>query len=121
MERTVEANRKLLESFENRSREAGEFVKVDSANLRIVSVARPPETQRLLPKLLAWGMIGFVVGLMLATATISGVAFLSVFARLRLAGQPTASRPSSSPAPYAEAAPAGYASRRDVAARGRYG
>lgn len=120
LERTVEANRKLLESFENRSREAGEFVKVDSANLRIVSVARPPETQRLLPKLLAWGMIGFVVGIMLATATISGIAFLSVFARLRLASQPAASRPYGAPEPYAEAAPA-YASRRDVAARGRYG
>ena len=120
LERTVEANRKLLESFENRSREAGEFVKVDSANLRIVSVARPPETQRLLPKLLAWGMIGFVVGVMLATAAISGVAFLSVFARMRLANQPSSPRPFGAPEPHAEAAPA-YATRRDGAARGRYG
>ena len=43
--------RELLESFETRSREAKEFGRIDTGNLRIVSMARAPEPQRLAPKM----------------------------------------------------------------------
>lgn len=78
LEQAVEANRKLLESFETRSREAGEFGRIDSANLRVVSVARAPETQRLLPRLILWGGIGLVLGVILALAGVAVLALLDL-------------------------------------------
>lgn len=74
LEQEVDAARKLVESFETRSREAAEFGRIDSGNLRVVSVARAPESQKLMPKLLIWGGAGAVVGLLLALAGVMGLA-----------------------------------------------
>ena len=78
LEQAVDANRKLLESFETRSREAGEFGRIDSGNLRVVSVARAPETQRLAPRLILWGGVGLVLGLILAAAAVALSALLAI-------------------------------------------
>jgi succinoglycan biosynthesis transport protein ExoP len=84
LEQEVDAARKLVESFETRSREAAEFGRIDSGNLRVVSVARAPESQRLMPKLLVWGAAGAGVGILLALAGIMGFAMLG---RTRTAGR----------------------------------
>lgn len=83
LDQEVEANRKVLETFENRSREANEFGKIDSANLRVVSTARPPPPQQMMPRLVLWGTAGGVVGLMLAFAGLAA----STLLRLRREAQ----------------------------------
>ena len=70
LQQEVDANRKLLDSFETRSREASEFGRLDSGNLRIVSVARAPLVQGKRLKILVWAAVGFVVAILL---TIAGV------------------------------------------------
>lgn len=74
LEQESETNRKLLESFETRSREAREFGKIDVGNLRIVSVARAPEERSMTPHIIAWGLLGLILGLILSIATIMIVA-----------------------------------------------
>ena len=81
----VDANRKLLESFETRSREAKEFGRIDTGNLRIVSMARAPERQRLPPKMAVFGGLGMFVGLLLGLAILAGVTFINL---LRSVGAP---------------------------------
>lgn len=76
LDQEVEANRKVLDTFETRSREANEFGKIDSANLRVVSVARAPAPQRLLPRLILWGAAGAIMGIMLALAGIIAATLL---------------------------------------------
>ncbi len=66
LEQEAEANRKLLASFETRSREAREFGRIDNGNLRVVSNAREPETRHILPGLALWAALGLVVGSILA-------------------------------------------------------
>jgi uncharacterized protein involved in exopolysaccharide biosynthesis len=66
LEQEAEANRKLLASFETRSREAREFGRIDNGNLRVVSNAREPETRQILPGLALWAALGLVVGSILA-------------------------------------------------------
>jgi uncharacterized protein involved in exopolysaccharide biosynthesis len=80
LEQQVEANRKVLESFETRSREAREFGRVDSANLRVVSVARAWQPQKLMPRLMMFAMLGLVFGTVLA---IVGVAFWALVQGMR--------------------------------------
>lgn len=72
----VDANRKLLESFETRSREAKEFGRIDTGNLRIVSMARAPEGQRLGPKMAIFGGLGMFVGMLFGFALLAGAAFI---------------------------------------------
>ena len=81
----VDANRKLLESFETRSREAKEFGRIDTGNLRIVSMARAPERQRLAPKMAIFGGLGMFVGLLLGLAILAGVTLVNL---LRSVGAP---------------------------------
>ncbi|BAR99248.1 hypothetical protein BV133_1655 [Blastochloris viridis] len=71
LEQQVEANRKVLESFETRSREAGEFGQIDSANLRVVSIARPPERGSAVAGAIRWGLFGAVMGVLAAVAVIT--------------------------------------------------
>ena len=66
LEQEAEANRKLLASFETRSREVREFGRIDNGNLRVVSNASAPETRLLLPGLVLWAVLGLVVGSILA-------------------------------------------------------
>ena len=74
----VDANRKLLESFETRSREAKEFGRIDTGNLRIVSMARAPERQKLAPKMAMFGGLGMFVGLLMGFAILAGMALMSL-------------------------------------------
>ncbi len=71
-----EANRKLLNVFETRSREAREFGRVESEKVRVVSMARAPEVHRMGLKIGIWSAIGFVAGVLVA---LSGVTFLALF------------------------------------------
>lgn len=78
LEQEVDANRKLLESFELRSRETKELGNLDSSNLRIVSMARPPEFKPLGPALAQWGVVGFILGLLLATGAATLLTLISL-------------------------------------------
>jgi uncharacterized protein involved in exopolysaccharide biosynthesis len=71
MNQEVEANRKLLTSFETRSREASEFGRVESEKVRVVSMARAPQAHRGLLKMGMWGGVGFVLGLLVATSAVT--------------------------------------------------
>lgn len=66
MEQEIAANRKLLESFETRSREADEFSRIDAGNLRIVSSPTPPVRQNPLKGFVLWGAAGALAGLILS-------------------------------------------------------
>jgi len=70
MNQEVEANRKLLNSFETRSREASEFGRVESDKVRVVSMARAPQAHRKFLKMGLWGGVGFVLGLLVATSAV---------------------------------------------------
>lgn len=74
----AEAHRKILESFENRSREAGEFGQIDSNNLRIISPARTPNEQGQIKGLLLWGILGGLIG---ATFSMGAIGFAAMFTR----------------------------------------
>lgn len=58
----VESDRRLLSSFETRSREIGEFARIDSANVRVLSEATQPDIHRGLFKLVALAVVGAIVG-----------------------------------------------------------
>jgi uncharacterized protein involved in exopolysaccharide biosynthesis len=75
-EQEADANRKLLVSFETRSREAREFGRLDAGNLRVVSNARAPETRVAAVGLVLWAMVGLVVGVILACGLATLVALL---------------------------------------------
>jgi succinoglycan biosynthesis transport protein ExoP len=72
----ADAHRKILESFENRSREAGEFGQIDSNNLRIISPARTPNEQGQIKGLLLWGILGSLMG---ATFSMGVIGFAAMF------------------------------------------
>lgn len=72
----VDANRKLLNSFETRSREAGEFGRVEPEKVRVVSMARAPQAHRGALKMGLWSAIGFVIGVLVASAAF---VFLAMF------------------------------------------
>ena len=89
----VDANRKLLESFETRSREAKEFGRIDTGNLRIVSMARAPERQRLAPKMAIFGGLGMFVGLLLGFAVFAALALVSLLRSSATPAPPSAPQP----------------------------
>ena len=66
LDSTVAANRKLIETLENRSREVAETGKLDLANLRVASKARAAAARNLAKGLVAYGAAGFLAGLALA-------------------------------------------------------
>jgi uncharacterized protein involved in exopolysaccharide biosynthesis/Mrp family chromosome partitioning ATPase len=72
----AEAHRKILESFETRSREAGEFGRIDGTNLRIISPARTPNRQGYFTGLMLWALIGGLVGAIVSTGVIG---FAAIF------------------------------------------
>ena len=76
LEQSAVANRKLLESFENRAREAAEMGRIDLANLRIASEARAPEPRQFGLGLAVWGAAGFALGLL---TSMSLVAFVAIW------------------------------------------
>ena len=69
LERDLEANRSLYQSFLQRARETGEQERVDSTNARIITTAVPPNDRSGPPRrLIVTGaaMAGFMLGLLLA-------------------------------------------------------
>lgn len=78
LEEEVRINRELLTSVERRSREMAEFAMVDSANVRLLSTAYPPETSRGIAGVVAWSIAGAILGLMVGL----GLAVLRVIVAL---------------------------------------
>ncbi len=74
LDQSVAANRKLLENFESRSREVAEMGRLDLANLRIASQARPPLQRNLLKGLVLYGAAGFGLALLAALAVVAALA-----------------------------------------------
>jgi hypothetical protein len=103
----------LLESFELRSRETKELGNLDSNNLRIVSMARPPEAKPPGPALILWGVAGFLLGLMLAT---SGATLLTLISLGLFRPPPNQNWPEGHASPQAPAVPQPHraASPRDL-------
>lgn len=65
LEQQLQSDRELLASFELRARQAGEFGKVDSANMRLLSQAFAPPLKGGLASSLPWAIVGMVFGCML--------------------------------------------------------
>lgn len=65
LEREVQANRSVYEAFLNRTREVAEQEQVDTANVRVISPAQPPEQRSFPPRNLVLALIGLVAGLAL--------------------------------------------------------
>jgi uncharacterized protein involved in exopolysaccharide biosynthesis len=78
LDQSAAANRKLLENFESRSREVAEMGRLDLANLRIASQARPPPARNLALGLVVYGAGGFLLALAAALAAVAGIAALAV-------------------------------------------
>ena len=68
LEEQVRIDRELLTSVEMRSREMAEFAVVDSANVRLLSTAYPPEAGRGIVGTIAWGIAGAILGAMIGLA-----------------------------------------------------
>lgn len=76
LQREVDANRNLLASFLNRSRETGEFERIDTSNTRIITVASPPRERTFPPRAAILLAIGFALGVMLGLALAIAFEFL---------------------------------------------
>ena len=62
LEAEIASNRQLLSSFETRSREIAEFARIDSANVRVLSNASPPEIKRGIFKIVILACVGGIIG-----------------------------------------------------------
>lgn len=83
IEQEVVANRKLVESFETRAREAKEFGRIDAANLRVVSSPTPPMRENPAKGFVIWGAVGAGAGWLLSIAAIAALAALAGLRRRR--------------------------------------
>jgi succinoglycan biosynthesis transport protein ExoP len=70
LEQEVETSRALLESFQTRALQLGEFGRIDPGTVRIVSVAQPPPESRGLKGVVLWGVFGGILGVILATTLV---------------------------------------------------
>lgn len=82
LEQEVETNRALLESFQTRALQLGEFGRIDPGAVRIVSVAQPPPESRGLKSLILWGIAGGLLGVILATTLVTFRAMLALGAAM---------------------------------------
>lgn len=62
LEQQIASDRELLSSFETRAREAAEFGKIDSANIRILSKAYPADIRSGTVGMILWGIVGAMMG-----------------------------------------------------------
>lgn len=62
LQREVDVNRNLLNTFLSRSRETSELERVDTSNARIITVAQPPRDRVFPPRGVVMAAAGFVVG-----------------------------------------------------------
>lgn len=79
LEQQVLADREVLASFETRTREADEFGKVDSANVRVLSTAHAPDRRTGIGGIVLWSVAGGMIGL-LAGLSLAALRALSSFA-----------------------------------------
>lgn len=63
MQREVDVNRNLLNSFLSRSRETSELERIDTNNARIITVAQPPRNRTFPPRGVVVAAAGFVGGI----------------------------------------------------------
>lgn len=87
LEQQTVSDRELLSSFETRSREMAEFAHIDSANVRMLSTAYPPQGGRGIAGMLVWAVAGALFGAML------GVAWAVLRTALALTAAPAMARP----------------------------
>lgn len=62
LQREVDVNRNLLNTFLSRSRETSELERVDTSNARIITVAQPPRDKVFPPRGVVMAAAGFVFG-----------------------------------------------------------
>lgn len=62
LQREVDVNRNLLNTFLSRSRETSELERVDTSNARIITVAQPPRDRVFPPRGVVMAAAGFIVG-----------------------------------------------------------
>jgi len=82
LEHDVETSRALLESFQTRALQLGEFGRIDPGTVRIVSVAQPPPESRGLKGMVLWGVFGGLLGVILATTLVTFRVMLALGAAL---------------------------------------
>lgn len=75
LEQKVAANKRVVEAFETRVREAAEFGNIDADNLRLVSKAQVPALGRAWPRQVLAALIGMFLGVFVA---ISGILMVAV-------------------------------------------
>ena len=90
----VRSNRTLLTSFETRSREMAEFAYIDSANIRQISQAFPPETTLGVGGLILWGVAAaFLAGFVALAFLVLRVMLVVLRGMLPEAADKTPKRP----------------------------
>jgi len=62
LQREVDVNRNLLNTFLSRSRETSELERVDTSNARIITVAQPPRDRVFPPRGVVMAAAGFILG-----------------------------------------------------------
>ncbi|MDP3547181.1 MAG: GNVR domain-containing protein, partial [Phreatobacter sp.] len=62
LQREVDVNRNLLNTFLSRSRETSELERVDTSNARIITVAQPPRDRVFPPRGVVMAAAGFIFG-----------------------------------------------------------
>lgn len=92
LQREVDVNRNLLNSFLSRSRETSELERVDTSNARIVTVAQPPRDRVFPPRGVIMAAAGSVGGTGLGIALALGFALLGLGARPTPVATPQPSR-----------------------------
>lgn len=99
LEQEATANRGLLTSFENRSREADEFGRISAVNLRIASTAVPASAGSGLVASAAWAIVGATLGVMLALGAVALWAMASLGRSARRAPSYRVGRQAPAPEP----------------------
>ena len=95
LEQEVESNRVLLESFQTRALQLGEFGRIDPGAVRIVSVAQAPPESRGLKGMIVWGVFSGLLGVILATALVTFRVMLTLGVALARGGDGFGRRPMS--------------------------
>ncbi|RZL99083.1 MAG: succinoglycan biosynthesis protein exop, partial [Sphingomonas sp.] len=91
LEREVDASRAVYEAFLLRARETGEQESLNTANVRVISQATPPQKTTGMSRktmVLAGGMLGFIAGIGLATLFAIARLMRAVFADRRRSRRP---------------------------------
>lgn len=70
LEEQIRSDRELLASFETRSREMSEFARIDSTNIRVLSMAYAPEPGPSILGVILWGVAGAFVAALVGFALV---------------------------------------------------